>query len=142
MTQTLIQVIEQLVEAAKMSVEMIETEKHERRYVRWALKDAIHNAEVALASQQEDPQLEALQTQFEQQLSVLHEPGAHEKLQQIGKEPLQLPNPVTVDGKVADFTVRIGGKPFFCDCGCNVFHKPDDENLHLYQCNACGTQYQ
>lgn len=30
-----------LIDAAQMAVEMIETNKHERRYVRWALKDAM-----------------------------------------------------------------------------------------------------
>lgn len=37
-------VVRALIEAAQMAVEMIETNAHERRHVRWALKDAILSA--------------------------------------------------------------------------------------------------
>lgn len=40
-------VVRALIEAAQMAVEMIETEKHERRHVRWALKDALLAAKPA-----------------------------------------------------------------------------------------------
>lgn len=53
-----------------------------------------------------------------------------------------MPKKVMKDGKLENFTVSINGKNFKCSCGCNVFHKPDDTKLELYQCNACGTQYQ
>lgn len=51
------------------------------------------------------------------------------------------PTPVMKNGKMEEFIVRVAGKPFRCNCGCNVFHKPDDTDLELYQCNACGEQY-
>lgn len=39
-----------------------------------------------------------------------------------------------------DWTLTIGGKYFYCDCGCNVFKK----NLYdetKYICNSCKAQY-
>lgn len=45
--------------------------------------------------------------------------------------------PVMKDGKVKNFMI----KGFRCNCGCNVFHKPDDKNLNFYQCNGCETTY-
>jgi hypothetical protein len=35
--------------------------------------------------------------------------------------------------------VRVGGKSFRCDCGCNVFHA--GKQPLTYICNACGTGY-
>ena len=50
--------------------------------------------------------------------------------------------PVTLaDGSLHNFTVKVGGKPFRCSCGCNVFHKPDETRQHIYQCNACESWY-
>lgn len=46
------------------------------------------------------------------------------------------------DGKLHNFTLRIAGKPYRCACRCNVFHKPDRTNLELYECNACGQQFE
>jgi hypothetical protein len=40
-----------------------------------------------------------------------------------------------------NFIVRVGGKLFRCDCGCNVFHKPKRGYMHLYECNGCGSRY-
>lgn len=34
---------------------------------------------------------------------------------------------------------RVNGKPFRCECGCNVFKELD--NLQ-YRCNACSSVYQ
>jgi hypothetical protein len=52
------------------------------------------------------------------------------------------PVPVrTPDGKIHEFILNVDGKRFFCPCNCNVFHKPDDRDLELYQCNCCGTQF-
>jgi hypothetical protein len=35
-------------------------------------------------------------------------------------------NPVcNLDGNLMPFITKVDGKPFRCDCGCNVFHKPD-----------------
>ena len=45
------------------------------------------------------------------------------------------------DGSLHQFTLRVGGKAFRCACGCNVFHKPNKENLDLFECNGCGEQY-
>jgi hypothetical protein len=37
--------------------------------------------------------------------------------------------------------LKVGGKPFRCHCGCNVFHRPEDR-LDAYECNACETLYE
>lgn len=53
------------------------------------------------------------------------------------------PQPVrTADGALENFTLRIAGKPYRCPCLCNVFHKPDRSNLDVYECNACGQQFE
>lgn len=50
--------------------------------------------------------------------------------------------PVLLNGQVEQFIVNtVGGHSFFCQCGCNVFHKPDRTDLDVYQCNSCGTRY-
>ena len=46
------------------------------------------------------------------------------------------------DGTLWQFTLKVAGKPFYCRCGCNVFHKPDIGNLDKYRCNACGLNYE
>lgn len=45
--------------------------------------------------------------------------------------------------KTGDFTIKIGGKLAYCPngCGCNVYSKPDESDLNLYQCNGCGCQF-
>jgi len=50
---------------------------------------------------------------------------------------------VMKDEKLENFTIRLPDiKGFFrCQCGCNVFHKPDDTNLNLFKCNGCGVEY-
>lgn len=50
-------------------------------------------------------------------------------------KPVLLP-----DGSLHQYTISIEGNFFFCECGCNVFHKPDDRNLNKYKCNSCGRQ--
>lgn len=47
------------------------------------------------------------------------------------------------DGSLENFTLPIKGKLQFCpnNCGCNVFHKPDDKNLNLYKCNSCNCKF-
>ena len=45
------------------------------------------------------------------------------------------------DGRLHEFTLKIAGKCFFCNCDCNVFHKPDRNQPELYECNACGTRF-
>ena len=52
-------------------------------------------------------------------------------------EPVRTP-----DGNIEQFTLKVGGKPFRCSCGCNVFHKPDRRRLDLFECNACGTWFE
>lgn len=43
-----------------------------------------------------------------------------------------------VDNKIKQFII----KSFTCHCSCNVFHKPDDTRLNLYECDACGEWYE
>jgi len=45
------------------------------------------------------------------------------------------------DGTLEQFMPKVDGKPFRCECGCNVFHKPDKTDLELFKCNSCGLQY-
>jgi hypothetical protein len=53
------------------------------------------------------------------------------------------PTPVLdADGKRKDFMLTVGGKPYRCLCGCNVFHKPDASNPNIYECNACEQQFE
>lgn len=33
------------------------------------------------------------------------------------------------------------GKPFRCECGCNLFHKPKERPEDRYECNACEAWY-
>jgi hypothetical protein len=40
------------------------------------------------------------------------------------------------------YTVKVNGAPFYCECGCNVFNKPDNNRPKLYECNACGLWYE
>lgn len=52
-------------------------------------------------------------------------------------------NPVlTEKGEVEQFTLRTNGKSFRCDCGCNVFYKPNRLQPELYECNCCEAQYE
>lgn len=37
--------------------------------------------------------------------------------------------------------VRINGKLFRCQCGCNVFHHPKNKP-DIYACNACDLWYE
>jgi len=43
----------------------------------------------------------------------------------------------TEDGKLENFMVKLAGKSYRCNCGCNVFHKPDKTRLDIYRCNSC-----
>ncbi len=56
-------------------------------------------------------------------------------------ESLPTIKPVMKDGEVEQFTIRINGKHFYCECKCNVFHKPDDTKDSVYKCNSCGMEY-
>lgn len=42
-----------------------------------------------------------------------------------------------------NIVVKIGGKQFRCECGCNVFHHPSDvdDKENTYECNACKALY-
>lgn len=46
------------------------------------------------------------------------------------------------DGSKAQFLPKINGVGFRCNCGCNVFHKPDRKIPSIYECNACGIEYE
>lgn len=37
-------------------------------------------------------------------------------------------------------TLSVGGSPFRCACGCNVFRRVQDKR-DIYTCNACGQWY-
>ncbi len=50
--------------------------------------------------------------------------------------------PVMKNGTIENFMPRIGGEAFRCGCGANVFHKPDDTRLELYECNGCEAWYE
>jgi len=45
------------------------------------------------------------------------------------------------DGKLHQFLISIAGERFRCECGCNVFHQPDDQELTRYKCNSCGDEF-
>jgi len=38
------------------------------------------------------------------------------------------------------YFLKVNGKPFTCECGCNVFHKNKKTDL-IYKCNCCNNQY-
>jgi hypothetical protein len=40
-----------------------------------------------------------------------------------------------------NIVLRVGGKPYRCECGCNVFHHPNTR-ADLYTCNACGCTFE
>lgn len=40
----------------------------------------------------------------------------------------------------SNFTLKVGGKPFLCQCGCNVFRRMPDKIE--YRCNACELLYE
>ncbi len=46
------------------------------------------------------------------------------------------------DGSIENFMPRVGGKAFRCECGCNVFHKPDRKHPEIYECNGCEARYE
>jgi len=46
------------------------------------------------------------------------------------------------DGSLENFMPRVGGKSFRCECGCNLFHKPDKMHQEIYECNGCGARYE
>jgi predicted SprT family Zn-dependent metalloprotease len=46
------------------------------------------------------------------------------------------------DGSLHQFLVKLGDKKesFRCECGCNVFHKRENEP-ERYICNSCDAEY-
>lgn len=49
------------------------------------------------------------------------------------------------DGTLHNFILTIQGTNYRCpieNCGCNVFHKPDRDDLNIYRCNSCGTTFE
>jgi hypothetical protein len=36
----------------------------------------------------------------------------------------------------------VNGQRFRCNCGGNVFHKPDACRPEIYECNGCGEWYE
>ena len=45
------------------------------------------------------------------------------------------------DGSLKTVMPKIDGKFIRCECGCNVFHYPDETNLLRLQCNSCDAKY-
>lgn len=45
------------------------------------------------------------------------------------------------EGNLENFTLAVGGKDFVCECGCNVLHKPNKNDLNIYKCNCCNTTF-
>lgn len=41
------------------------------------------------------------------------------------------------DGTLVQKMLTVGGRPFRCQCGCNVFHHPNELRGDLYECNSC-----
>lgn len=38
--------------------------------------------------------------------------------------------------------VKIDGHSFRGPCGCNVFHRNENDELNIYRCNSCTAVYQ
>jgi len=51
---------------------------------------------------------------------------------------------VKKDGEVECFTIKLKGKSFRCECGCNVFTKYADKinGWETYCCNGCHREYE
>jgi hypothetical protein len=44
--------------------------------------------------------------------------------------------------RLADAPIVYGvRRSFHCDCGCNVFHHPSQDEGNKYVCNSCGITY-
>ena len=56
----------------------------------------------------------------------------------VPKEEQPMTHP---DGGLLQIMPKVGGKPFRCECTCNVFHHPDKTKPNLYQCNSCEARY-
>lgn len=44
-------------------------------------------------------------------------------------------------GVVRSMILSVRGKTFSCECGCNVFNKPDPKRRELYECNSCANHF-
>lgn len=40
-----------------------------------------------------------------------------------------------------NYMPMVNGVSFRCECGCNVFHKPDSSRPDVFRCNSCGAQW-
>lgn len=49
--------------------------------------------------------------------------------------------PLHRTGGGSDTLLKVGGKPFRCDCGCNVFRKLEPPPFLRYECNSCHARY-
>lgn len=59
------------------------------------------------------------------------------------KKESEKPEPLLGEnGEVLQSTLKINGKSFRCNCGCNVFHRPDKNKPDIYKCNCCDTYYE
>lgn len=60
-----------------------------------------------------------------------------------GRFPMSKEEPLlNENGELRQGMAMIDGKSFRCeDCGCNVFHHPDKNDLTKYRCNGCNARY-
>ena len=45
------------------------------------------------------------------------------------------------NGSLYNVMAKVKGEAFRCECGCNVFHHPDKDDLSKYECNSCEARY-
>lgn len=48
-------------------------------------------------------------------------------------------NEIKEHNKNPNILLKVGGKKFRCQCGCNVFHHIDDDEIFV--CNSCKYEY-
>ena len=55
---------------------------------------------------------------------------------------IMTPEEILEHNKNPNVLVKLGKerKPFYCPCGCNVFHHKNDWDIYI--CNACKTEYE
>lgn len=105
--------------------------------------DQLRDSSKALSSHQAAALLDSIQS-MEESLNMLRRQieAAFTPRPMRANLPPKFANAVLRDdGRLHEFTLKVAGRRFFCDCGCNVFHKPDRSQTELYECNACGVRF-
>jgi len=62
------------------------------------------------------------------------------RLQNLIDAALAPPAAGATEPKGRQMMINVMGKPFRCDCGCNVFSELEASRPH-YKCNSCGANY-